>query len=308
MRRVSAWIAANITIIVVIATAVGLSFPTALSWMKTSWITPLLGIIMFGMGLTLKVTDFKPILKRPTDILIGEFAQFLVMPLIAWFLCKSFQLPEDLALGVVLVGCCPGGTASNVITFLAKGDIALSVCMTAVSTLLAPIVTPALVLLLAGKSIHVEVWGMFLSIIQVVIFPIVLGFIVNYKFKLLTEKVAPHLPAVSTLAITIIILIVVAHNADRILTCSLLVVMIVVLHNLFGLLLGFGIAKLFRLQKPKCVAISVEVGMQNSGLAAALAATHFAIYPMAAIPAAIFSAWHNFSGSIAAHIFRRRQE
>lgn len=143
--------------------------------MSTSSITPMLGVVMFGMGLTLTPSDFNPVLQHPKDILVGELAQFLIMPSLAWMLCKLLALPEELALGVILVGCCPGGTASNVICYLAKGDVALSVAMTGVSTLLAPIVTPALVWLLAGKSVEVDITGMFLSIVQVVIMPIVLG-------------------------------------------------------------------------------------------------------------------------------------
>ena len=171
----SAWIAAHITLVVVLVTIVALFFPSSFAWMSTSSITPMLGVVMFGMGLTLTPSDFNPVLQHPKDILVGELAQFLIMPSLAWMLCKLLALPEELALGVILVGCCPGGTASNVICYLAKGDVALSVAMTGVSTLLAPIVTPALVWLLAGKSVEVDITGMFLSIVQVVIMPIVLG-------------------------------------------------------------------------------------------------------------------------------------
>ena len=179
----SAWIAAHITLAVVLVTIVALFFPSSFAWMSTSSITPMLGVVMFGMGLTLTPSDFNPVLQHPKDILVGELAQFLIMPSLAWMLCKLLALPEELALGVILVGCCPGGTASNVICYLAKGDVALSVAMTGVSTLLAPIVTPALVWLLAGKSVEVDITGMFLSIVQVVIMPIVLGFAVNQYFS-----------------------------------------------------------------------------------------------------------------------------
>ena len=205
----------------------------------------------------------------------------------------------------ILVGCCPGGTASNVICYLAKGDVALSVAMTAVSTLLAPLVTPALVMLLAGKSIDVDVVGMFMSIVQVVILPIVLGFLVSHYFSRLTQKVVPILPMVSTLAIAFIIGIVVSLNAKSIMACSMIVAVAVILHNLLGLLLGYFAGKAMGLKSDKRTAISIEVGMQNSGLATSLAGTHFAMYPMAAVPGALFSVWHNFSGSIAASIFRR---
>ena len=304
MKNIAAWIAAHITIVIFAGVVLAFCLPSQLSKLSVDLISPLLGIVMFGMGLMLKPSDFKPVLKRPTDIIIGELAQFIIMPLMAWLLCRIFSLPADLTVGVILVGCCPGGTSSNVITFLAKGDVALSVGMTAVSTLLAPFVTPALVLFLAGQAIHVEVIGMFVSILQVVIFPILLGFVVSYYFRKFINGIIPYLPAISTLAIVTIVLIVVSHNATKLLSCSFVVVIVVMLHNLFGYSLGYWVAKIIKLSRPKCIAISVEVGMQNSGLATALATTHFAFYPMAAVPAVIFSAWHNISGSIIAHIYR----
>lgn len=305
LYKLSSFIAANMTIFVVVVTALALIIPSSFDWISTTYITPMLGVVMFGMGLTLKPGDFKPVLTRPKDIIIGELAQFIVMPLLAWLLCKLLQLPTELALGVILVGCCPGGTASNVICFIAKGDIALSVAMTAISTLLAPIVTPALVYLLAGKEVAVDMAGMFLSIVQVVIVPIVLGLAVNKYMSRFTEKVIPLLPMVSTLAIAAIIGIVVSHSSARILSCSLLVGIVVILHNVLGLTLGYVAGKLLGLPHDKRTAISIEVGMQNSGLATSLAATHFAMFPLAAVPGAIFSAWHNFSGSIAASVFRK---
>lgn len=308
LYRISAAIAANITIIVVLVTAVALLLPASFSWINTASITPMLGVVMFGMGLTLKPSDFKPVLMQPKDIIVGELAQFIVMPFVAWILCKLLQLPTELALGVILVGCCPGGTASNVICYLAKGDIALSVAMTGVSTLLAPIVTPALVYLLAGKEVAVDMVGMFISILQVVILPIILGFAVNRYLGKFTEKVTPLLPMISTLAIATIIGIIVSHNANNILSCSLIVGVVVILHNSMGLALGYLAGRLLGLPHDKRTAISIEVGMQNSGLATSLAATHFAMFPMAAVPGAIFSTWHNFSGSIAASIFRKEQK
>lgn len=305
LYSISSWIAAHITLLVVCTSALALFVPTSFSWIETSAITPMLGIVMFGMGLTLKPSDFKPVVMHPKDILIGELAQFVVMPGAAWALCKILNLPSELALGVILVGCCPGGTASNVICYLAKGDIALSVAMTGVSTLLAPIVTPALVLLLAGKQVDVDVLAMFMSIVQVVILPIVLGFIVNYFLGKLTERITPILPMVSTIAISLIIGIVVSHNAQNILSCSLIVAVVVILHNALGLSLGYLIGHILGIDSKKRTAIAIEVGMQNSGLATSLAASHFAMFPMATVPGAIFSVWHNFSGSIAAQIFRR---
>ena len=306
--KLSSFVAANITLIVLLVTGVALLLPESFMWIGTASITPMLGIVMFGMGLTLKPGDFKPVLMRPKDIMIGEFAQFIVMPLLAWILCRILQLPAELALGVILVGCCPGGTASNVICYLANGDIALSVSMTGVSTLLAPLVTPALVYILAGEEVNVDVIGMFLSIVEVVIIPILLGFIVNRYLGRFTEKVTPLLPLISTIAIAVIIGIVVSHNSANILSCSLLVGVAVILHNILGLVLGYMAGRMMGLPHSKRTAIAIEVGMQNSGLATSLAATHFAMYPLAAVPGAIFSAWHNFSGSIAASILRKNNK
>lgn len=303
---IAAWIAAHITIIVIAVTAVALSLPASFTWINTSAITPMLGIVMFGMGLTLSPSDFKPVLQNPKSIIIGELAQFIIMPFLAWLLCKLLPLSPGLAIGIILVGCCPGGTASNVICYLAKGDIALSVAMTGVSTLLAPIVTPALVWLLAGESVDIDIIGMFLSIVQVVILPIVLGFGFNHYFRKATKLITPLLPMFSTLAISSIIGIIVAHNSESITSCSLIVGIAVILHNVFGLILGYSLAALTGSDRRKRSAIAIEVGMQNSGLATSLAATHFAMFPMAAVPGAIFSVWHNFSGSIAAQIFRRQ--
>ena len=308
LYHLSDFISSHITILVVIVTAIALFVPESFLWMNTSTVTPLLGIVMFGMGLTLKPADFVPVLRRPKDILIGELSQFIIMPLVAWLLCKLLSLPQELALGVILVGCCPGGTASNVMCYLAKGDIALSVGMTAVSTMLAPLITPLLVLLLAGENIEVNPYAMFLSIVQVVILPIVAGFVVSHWFRTQTEKVTPLLPMISTLSVAAIIGIVVSHNASNILGCSLIVAVAVILHNLSGLVLGFTLARLSGMSKAKSTAISIEVGMQNSGLATSLAATHFVMYPMAAVPGAIFSAWHNFSGSIAAGLFAKKNK
>lgn len=305
LYKISTFIAANMTLVVVVVTALALFIPSSFDWISTQSITPMLGVVMFGMGLTLKPSDFKPVLMRPKDIIIGELAQFIIMPLMAWLICKILQLPTELALGVILLGCCPGGTASNVICYLAKGDIALSVAMTGVSTLLAPVVTPALVFILASKEVAVDMIGMFLSIVQVVIIPIVLGLVVNKYLSKFTERVTPLLPMVSTLAIAAIIGIVVSHSSASILSCSLLVGVAVILHNVLGLTLGYTAGKLFGLPHDKRTAISIEVGMQNSGLATSLATTHFAMFPLAAVPGAIFSAWHNFSGSIAASVFKK---
>lgn len=290
---------------VLLVAALAMFVPASFAWIDTKAINPLLGVIMFGMGLTLSPKDFKIVLSRPKDILIGCLAQFTIMPLLAWLLTQAFSLPKELALGVILVGCCPGGTASNVITYLAKGDLALSVGMTACSTLLAPLLTPLLVLLMAGTMVEVDTLGMLLSIVYVVIAPIVVGLLCQRFIPQITKAVTPYLPAFSSLAIALVVGIVVSHNADRLMLGGLIVILVVMLHNLLGLSLGFLIGRLMRLEKPKCVALSVEVGMQNSGLASSLANMHFAAYPLATIPGAIFSVWHNISGALAAKIFSK---
>lgn len=305
MKKVCDFIAQWMGLLVLVVAAVAMFLPESFIWIDTKTINPLLGVIMFGMGLTLSPKDFKIVLSRPKDILVGCLAQFTIMPLLAWLLTLAFSLPKELALGVILVGCCPGGTASNVITYLAKGDLALSVGMTACSTLLAPIVTPLLVLLTAGTMVEVDTLGMLLSIVYVVIAPIIVGLLCQRFIPRITKAVTPYLPAFSSLAIALVVGIIVSHNADRLMLGGLIVILVVILHNLLGLSLGFAIGRLLRLEKPKCVALSIEVGMQNSGLASSLANMHFAAYPLATIPGAVFSVWHNISGALAARIFQR---
>jgi BASS family bile acid:Na+ symporter len=220
-------------------------------------------------------------------------------------LTRVFRLEEALAIGVILVGCCPGGTASNVITFLARGDLALSVGMTAMSTLLAPVLTPLLVWLLAGEMVDVDVAGMLLSILWVVILPIALGLVVKRIWPRTTERAAGYLPALSSLAICLIVLIVIAANAHKLLSGGWIVLLVVVLHNICGLAAGYLIGLLLHLSPAKRRAVSIEVGMQNSGLASSLATLHFAAYPLATIPGALFSVWHNISGAIVARLYSR---
>ena len=292
-------------LMVLLVAAVSLIVPASFEWIDTQVINPLLGVIMFGMGLTLSMHDFKVVLSRPWDILMGCVTQFTVMPLLALGLTWVFALPKELALGVILVGCCPGGTASNVITYLAKGDLALSVGMTATSTLLAPLLTPMLVWMMAGTMVDVDTMGMLQSIVYVVIAPIIGGLLCQRFLPQLTKRVTPYLPALSTLAIGMVVGIVVSHNADRLMLGGMLVALVVVMHNLLGLCVGYIIGKLLKLERPKRVALSIEVGMQNSGLASSLAVMHFAAYPLATIPGALFSVWHNISGAMAAKLYQR---
>lgn len=306
MKQICRFIAKHMGVLVLLAAVLALLWPAAFSVLRPSMISYLLGVVMFGMGLTLNARDLKIVFARPKDILLGCVAQFTMMPLLAWGLTKVFALDEALALGVILVGCCPGGTSSNVITYLSKGDLPLSVGMTAVSTLLAPIITPLLVLLLAGKSIEVNVAGMFLSILWVVILPIALGLLVKKIWPGISARAADYLPALSSLAIATIVLTVVSANAANLLAGGMLILLVVMLHNICGYALGYGLGALLKLPAAKGKALSIEVGMQNSGLASSLAATHFAAFPMAAIPGAFFSVWHNISGALLARIFSRK--
>ena len=305
MKTICHYISEYMGVLVLLAAVVSLWWPASFAWIDTWVINPTLGVIMFGMGLTLSPHDFRMVMSRPKDIIIGCLAQFTVMPLLALALTWAFSLPKELALGVILVGCCPGGTASNVITFLAKGDLALSVGMTATSTLLAPVLTPLLVWLMAGTMVDVDTVGMLLSIVYVVIAPIVIGLLCQRFLPKITQAIVPYLPALSSIAITLVVCIVVSHNASRLLVGGMIVVLVVVLHNICGLGLGYLIGRLLGLAEAKKKALSIEVGMQNSGLATSLATLHVAAYPLAAIPGAVFSVWHNISGAIAAYFYRK---
>ena len=305
MKRLCKWISDYLGVLVLLSAVAALLWPEAIGLLKPTLINPLLGVIMFGMGLTLKAEDFRVVFSRPRDVLIGCLSQFTVMPLLAFALTRIFSLDDALAVGVILVGCCPGGTASNVITYLAKGDLALSVGMTATSTLLAPVLTPLLVWLFAGETVDVNVWGMLLSILWVVILPIALGLLVKRLWPKATDRATSYLPALSSIAICLIVMIVIAANAHKLLSGGLIIVLVVILHNVCGLAIGYLIGYLLKLTPAKRRAISVEVGMQNSGLASSLATLHFAAYPMATIPGAIFSVWHNISGAIVARLYGR---
>lgn len=303
IEKLSGWVGKYMAFIVVVVAAAALFMPETLIWIKTKWITTLLMIVMFGMGLTLSPEDFAIVFKRPKDVILGCIAQFAIMPFLAFALGKVFVLDDALLVGVILVGTCPGGTASNVMTYLAKGDVALSVGMTSVSTLLAPVLTPALTYLLLRETISVDTMAMFLSIVKVVILPIALGFIINKFFHETTQKAVKALPLVSVTAIVMIVASVVAANSAKIMSTGLIVFTVVILHNILGYALGYGVAMLVKAPLAKKKAIAIEVGMQNSGLAASLAATSFPNLALATVPGAIFSVWHNISGAILANIF-----
>lgn len=308
LEKISDFFGKYMALIVLAVAALSLFVPPSGLWVQTSWVNYLLMIVMFGMGLTLKLEDFKLVFTRPKDIIIGCLAQFTIMPLLAFGLGKVFGLDAALLAGVILVGTCPGGTSSNVITYMSKGDVALSVGMTSVNTVLAPLLTPAITWLLLRTTVTVDPMNMFLSIIKVVIIPIALGFIINKLFGKVTEKLVTILPTVSVIAICLIVASVVSHNAEKIFSTGVVVFAVVILHNLLGYTCGFGLGKLLKLNVAKTKALSVEIGMQNSGLATSLAGTAFPDLAMATVPGAIFSVWHNISGAVLANIYNRWNE
>ena len=247
------------------------------------YVPVLLGVVMFGMGLTLSTSDFREIFRRPRDVFVGVVAQYTIMPLSAYALCLLLELPPDLAVGLMLLGCAPGGTASNVVTFLARGDVALSVTVTSCTTLLAPLATPALMYVFANQWLNIDPMAMFLSIVQIILLPIAI---------------------VSVSAIVVIAAAVVAATRSQLLNVGLLVFTAVAVQNALGMLLGYWAGRFTGMDLAKCKCLCFEVGMQNSGLAVALATVHFAASPMAALPAALGALWHNVMGPVVATVFQ----
>lgn len=262
-----------------------------------------LGVIMFGMGLTLTLPDFALVAKRPLPVLLGVVAQYAIMPLLGLAVALLLRLPPELAAGVILVGSAPGGTSSNVISYLARADTALSVAMTSVSTLLAPLLTPLLTLWLAGQYMAVDGAAMAASIVTIVLLPVLGGLVVRLLLHRLVDRLLPALPWVSVVFIALVVAAVVGNSAATVLSAGALVLAAVVLHNGLGYALGYGVARALRVPVRSARTVSIEVGMQNSGLAAGLAAQY--ISPAAALPGAVFSLWHNLSGAVLALLFRR---
>ncbi|WP_319783051.1 bile acid:sodium symporter family protein [Oceanisphaera sp. IT1-181] len=267
-------------------------------------IVPLLTLIMLCMGLTLSISDFRNVLASKKALLVGVILQFSVMPVVALLIALLFGFDAELTVGMLLVGSVAGGTSSNVMCYLAKGDTALSISMTAISTLLGVVMTPVLVALLVGQSIDVPVQSMLISLLQVVVAPVLLGVVLNYVLGGVVKRVEPILPLLSMVAIVLIISIVVALNVDNIAHIGGIVALAVILHNSCGLLLGYGITALMGFDKKTCRTIAFEVGLQNSGLATALAMKFFS--PAAALPGTLFSVWHNISGSLLAGYWAKK--
>ncbi|MDA2810669.1 bile acid:sodium symporter family protein [Nocardiopsis sp. RSe5-2] len=303
LERVASFVGRWFALLVLAGAVVGMLVPEQ-SAALAPHIALLLGVIMFGMGLTMQPVDFAIVAKHPKAVLLGVAAQYVVMPLLGFGIAQLFGFEPLLVVGMVLVGASPGGTASNVIVYLARGDVALSVAMTSLSTLLAPVLTPLLVLGLAGSTLPVSAGDLFVSILEVVLVPVLLGLVVRALARRLVLKVLPVLPLVSVGGIVVVVAAVVGANAGAVASTGLLLGAAVVLHNVCGLALGYGVGRVTGLPESARRAVAIEVGMQNSGLASALATAHFA--PLAALPGALFSVWHNMSGALAATLWARR--
>ena len=303
LRKVSRFATNTFLVWMLVAAFIGFVFPSELAKLS-GWVPYLLGIVMLGMGLTIKPQDFKIVFQAPRAVIIGVILQYTIMPITAHLIAKLFHLPAEIAIGVILVGCCPGGTSSNVMSYLANANVALSVAITSVSTLLAPFITPFLIYLFAHQWLQVSFMSMFWSVVQVILVPILLGLILQKFFRNLAEKTAHVLPIVSVVSISLILASVVGGSKSQILETGLLIFVVFVLHNVVGYTLGYTLAKVFKLKRPDKKAVSIEVGMQNSGLAVSLATVHFS--PLAAVPGAVFSLVHNISGPILAKYWNKR--
>lgn len=280
-------------------------FPNTFAWVKGNTQTSILGFIMLTMGLTLSKEDFRILISRPIDMLIGVTAQYLLMPIIAWTVAKALNLPHPVAVGLLLVGCCPGGVSSNIMSFLCKGDVAFSVGMTTVTTLLAPIMTPVLMLHLAGENVDVDAIGMFKSILIVTILPVALGFALNAAFsdKSRFAEIKKTLPGCAVIGLACIVGGVVSAHGQKIVASGIVIFAAVLLHNTLGYILGYITGLLAKFSNSKCRTVSIEVGMQNAGLATVLSAKHFPAMPEAAIASAVSCVWHSISGALLAGIF-----
>lgn len=269
------------------------------------WVSSMLGVVMFGMGLTLSIQDFKGVLTHPKEVFLGVFAQFSLMPVIAYGLCVLFNLPKELALGVILVGSCPGGTSSNVLTFIARGDVALSITLTSVTTVLSPLITPFIIGMLAQEWITINTGAMCWSIVQIVLLPVAAGVLIHSIFREKISKISSVTPLLSIITIILIIAVVVASSQKSLAAAALTMFAVVVLHNGLGLLLGYLLSYACGFSHARNTAIAIEVGTQNAGLGATLATIHFAFMPQVAIASAIFSFWNILAGAFVAGILKK---
>lgn len=304
-QKVSGFLSSKTSIFIILIAIITYFFPDIFIWVKGDTQTVVLGVIMLTMGMTLSLDDFKILLKRPLDIGIGTFAQYFFMPVIAISLVHLLHLPKEISIGLILVGCCPGGVSSNIMSFLCKGDVAFSVGMTATSTLLAPVMTPTLVYFLANETVNVDVIGMFQSVLIVTIFPVITGVTLNYLFR--NNKTFPEIckvmPGISVIGLACIVGGVVSHFGSMFIKSGIVIFIAAFCHNLIGYIAGWAIGRFAKMPEPKKRTISIEVGMQNAGLATVLATKHFAAIPEAAIISAVSCVWHSISGTILANLF-----
>ena len=310
MKRIFKFIEKYYFIIILLSVAVSLVFPNSFQWVLSNYggvniLNLLLSMVLFTMGTTLKVEDFTNVFKKPKEISVGIATQYIAMPLIALALAKIFSLNEALTVGLILVGTVPGGTASDVITFLSKGDVALSVSLTAVSTVIAPIITPLITLVLIGNQIHFNPVDMFLSIIEIVIIPIMIGLILNSKFPDFCERLKVYLPALSAIVICLIVAGVIGANKQAILTSSSIIILVIMMQYFLAMMIGFGVGYLAGMDRKQIITVAIELAFQNSGLSTGLAKAHFPNLAQATVPGALYSVWQNFAGSILAYLFRR---
>lgn len=310
MKRIFKFIEKYYFIIILLSVAVSLVFPNSFQWVLSNYggvniLNLLLSMVLFTMGTTLKVEDFTNVFKKPKEISVGIATQYIAMPLIALALAKIFSLNEALTVGLILVGTVPGGTASDVITFLSNGDVALSVSLTAISTVIAPIITPLITLILIGNQIHFNPVDMFLSIIEIVIIPIMIGLMLNYKFPDFCERLKDYLPALSAIVICLIVAGVIGANKQAILTSSSIIILVILMQYFLAMMLGFGVGYLAGMDRKQIVTVAIELAFQNSGLSTGLAKAHFPNLAQATVPGALYSVWQNFAGSILAYVFRR---
>ena len=310
MKRIFKFIEKYFFVIILAAVALSLIYPNSFVWVLSevngiNILNLLLSIILFTMGTTLKLDNFINVFRHPREIAVGISAQYLIMPLLAFSLASLFSLDAALTVGLILVGTVPGGTASDVVTFLADGDVALSVSLTAVSTLISPILTPIITLVLIGNQIHFNPTEMFISIVQIVIIPIALGLILNYRFPDFCEKLKDYLPAIASIVICLIVAGVIGANKQAILTSSGIIILVIVVQYFMAMLLGFVAGYLSGMGKKQIVTVAIELAFQNSGLSTGLAKTHFPSLAAATVPGALYSVWQNFAGSIIAYLLKK---
>ena len=303
LRRLSVVLTRFMGVIIIAFSALALWQPWIFSWVAPH-ISTMLGIIMLGMGMTLHWQDFSHVLRHPRDLGLGLVVQFGCMPLLAFALCHVFALPPELAMGMILVGTAPGGTASNVLTFIARGDVAFSVAMTAAAPLVSLLLPPPLTWLLGGVWVPVDMGGLFWSIVKIVLVPVLLGLLLHHFQRGLVDRLMPFLPLASALVITLVIAGIIAVNAQNILSAGPAIFAAVIAHNLLGLAVGWFAACRLRFAPPRRRALAIEIGTQNSGLATALALAHFT--PAAAIAGALFSVWQNISGALLSNFWATR--